>query len=120
VSELFANVDDTVEQTTGKIMNTTMTTTTTTPTLDNSLTAGSHAVVVKGCKSRNIRRGDRVFVKSVVPLGPEYSHQVMVSFTDSNGRSLVFYARHPNRLKDPVVNLNDGNPLHLIKLRKRT
>ncbi len=34
------------------------------------------------------------------------------------GRVLSFSARHVNRLSDPIVRMNDGNPLHTIEVRR--
>jgi hypothetical protein len=93
--------------------------TTTLPTENPTLTAGMTAYVVKGCASRGVHKGQAVQIQRIIPMGPDYSHAVMVAFTDSRGRKLVFYARHPNRLADDIINLNDGNPLHVLKLSRR-
>jgi len=33
---------------------------------------------------------------------------------------VALYARHPNRLADPVVSLNDGNPGRKIQVRAKS
>ena len=70
--------------------------------------------VTKGCKARDIPKGTVARV-TVVELGPKYSHQVQVTLRYST-RVLSFYARHINRLNDPVVNLNDGDPTHTLQI----
>jgi hypothetical protein len=78
--------------------------------------------IVKGCRARELPGGATCRVIAVVPLGAEYSHSVKVLLrVDSqwySSRLISFYARHPNRLNDAVINLNDGNPLHKIQIVK--
>jgi hypothetical protein len=91
-----------------------------TSTTSPALTPGNRVTIAKGCKAREVNKGVTALVKSVTPLGPEYSHQVRVTIQLLNGflagRNLSFYARHPNRLSDAVVRMNDGNPLHVIEV----
>ena len=85
------------------------------------ITAGSKVRIEKGCNARNVAKGTSATVESVTPLGPEYSHAARVVLKMRNGfrsgQIVTFYARHPNRLGDPIVNLNDGNPRNTIQIR---
>lgn len=74
-------------------------------------------MVAKGCAARGVVKGMRATVTAIELLGPEYSHQVRVQLSMGIVRQ-SWYARHLNRLSDPVVNLNDGNPLHTIQFRQ--
>jgi hypothetical protein len=59
-------------------------------------------------------------VLAVRDLGPDYSHQVAVSFRLRDGRPRTLYARHRNRLADPAgCNLNDGNPARKVRVAFR-
>jgi hypothetical protein len=90
-----------------------MDTTTTTQTL----TTGTRVRIVKGCQAREITNGSVAEVE-VYPLGKEYGYSVKVTLIFyGSGRVVSFYARHPNRLSDPVLRMNDGNPLHTIEVR---
>ena len=99
-----------------------MTTPNTKPTYA-PLTAGSKVKVEKGCAERGVAKNVSAEVVSVTLLGAEYGHQVKVvlRFLNgfSSGKSIVLYARHENRLSDAVINLNDGNPLHKVKVVRR-
>jgi hypothetical protein len=94
------------------------TTTNTTP----ALTINARVKIEKGCKARGIDKGCTAQVTSITPMGADYGHCVRVSFTVLNGfgagKSYAFYARHINRLSDPVIRLNDGNPHHVIEIRR--
>lgn len=78
--------------------------------------------IEKGCKIRGIDKGTSAQVTAVTPLGAEYSHSVRVALVMLNGfnsgKTFLFYARHMNRLNDPIVRMNDGDPLHFIEVRK--
>jgi hypothetical protein len=91
---------------------------TATPT---ALVTGTRVVIVKGCNARDVVKGTHAVV-TVTPLGAEYGHSVRVTLQFLNGtgagRLVPFYARHLNRLSDPVVRLNDGNPLHVVEIRR--
>lgn len=85
------------------------------------ISVGSKVKIEKGCKARDVSKGASAKVMSVEKMGADYSHAVKVTLfflnTFLSGKTLTFYARHENRLADPVVNLNDGNPLHTIQVR---
>jgi len=81
------------------------------------ITTGSKIVIEKGCKDRNIAAHKTATVLIVQELGKEYSHQIGVTMAFLDGRKVTFYARHRNRLADPIVNMKDGNPMHSIKVR---
>jgi hypothetical protein len=93
----------------------------TTTALPN-INAGSRVRIAKGCKAREIRKGVTAFVQAVEPLGAAFGHEVRVTLKLLNGfgagRVVNFYARHTNRLSDPTVRLNDGNPLHVIEVSR--
>jgi len=85
------------------------------------VTVGSKVKIEKGCRARDVSKGATAKVMSVEKMGAEYSHSVRVTLFFLNtfiaGKTLVFYARHENRLADAVINLNDGNPSHSIQVR---
>lgn len=89
------------------------TATSTTP----ALTTGTRVRIIKGCLAREITKGSQATVE-VRPLGKEYGYSVRVTLTFSSGRVVSFYARHPNRLSDSVVRMNDGNPFHTIEVSR--
>jgi ribosomal protein L13E len=84
----------------------------------NQLEAGNKVKIVKGCSARDIRKGECFTVREIKELGADYSHSVNVVLVNVAGRVTVWTARHINRLSDNVVNLNDGNPLHKIQIKK--
>jgi len=88
-----------------------------------TLTVGDKIVIEKGCKARNVAAHVSGQITDITPLGADYAHAVRVTFRLLNGfaagQTRVFFARHANRLADPLVNLNDGNPLHKIVIRRR-
>ena len=83
----------------------------------------SKIAIVKGCKALDISKGVIARVVSIEPMGAEYSHQVRVTFRFLNGfragKTCVLWARHPNRLADLTVNLNNGNPCNIVQIRAR-
>jgi hypothetical protein len=83
----------------------------------------TRARIIKGCAARGLTKGSTIYISSIVALGADYSHSVRVNFQvlngQSAGRSFAFYARHLNRLSDPIIGLNDGNPLHTIRIEVR-
>lgn len=87
----------------------------TTITPSAPLTTGTRVVIAKGCAARGVVKGSRATVV-VTPLGKEYGYSVKVTLTFDGGRVLSFFARHPNRLSDPVIRMNDGNPFHIIEV----
>ena len=80
------------------------------------ITPGTQIKIVKGCRARNLSKGTRGTVTAVTELGADYSHQVRVTI-QIPGRTIAWCARHINRLSDPTVRLNDGNPLHTIEIK---
>ena len=93
-----------------------------TMTTHTPLTAPTMVRITKGCRARGIAKNCNAVVREVTPLGADYSHQVKVVLVMSSGinasRVFAFYARHPNRLADDEIRLNDGNPLHTISIRR--
>lgn len=87
-----------------------------------ALSANTRARIEKGCNARGITKGCTVLVTEVTEMGAEYGHSVRVLFTVLNGfksgTKFAFWARHKNRLGDLVISMNDGNPLHVIKIRQ--
>lgn len=83
-----------------------------------SIQAESWVKVVKGCKARDISKGEAWFVVSITELGADYSHMVRVVLR-RNGRTVSWTARHVNRLVDSVVRLNDGNPCNVIEITSK-
>lgn len=86
------------------------------------IAVGTKVIITKGCKAREVTKGATAVVKAVEPLGAEYSHSVKVTLWFQNsflsGKTLAFYARHPNRLADAIIGLNDGRPEHRIEVRR--
>lgn len=89
---------------------------------NSAIVVGDRVVIVKGNSKDGLNKNVTARVTVVDELGPEYSHSVRVVLVPVNGfgagRSFVYYARHINRMSDPVVNLNTGNPLQTLKIRK--
>ena len=87
-----------------------------------SVTVGTRLQITKGCNARGVTKGVTVRVLSVEALGADYGHSVKVRFQPINGfktsQIFAFYARHTNRLADPIVRMNDGNPSHVIEARR--
>jgi hypothetical protein len=77
-------------------------------------------VVLAGSKALGLAIRQTLRVLAVRDLGPDYSHQVAVSFRLRDGRPRTLYARHRNRLADPAgCNLNDGNPARKVRVAFR-
>ena len=72
--------------------------------------------IVRGNEARRIPKNALARVEEVEEMGEQYSHAVKVGLRLPDGRRVNFYARHINRLRDDVINLNDGNPLHKIQI----
>ena len=89
----------------------------------SALTTGTRVRIVKGCAARGVIKGTSATI-TVTPLGKEYGYSVKVALYFLNGKwagkTLVFNARHPNRLSDSVVRMNDGNPFHTIEVEQLT
>jgi hypothetical protein len=87
------------------------------------ISGGDRAMLVKGCKPCGLDKGITIQIKEVRPLGADYGHSVQVVLMPLNGfkagKTMSFYARHVNRLSDPIVRMNDGNPSHTIEIRRR-
>jgi hypothetical protein len=92
------------------------------PPKERALKVGTRVRIVKGCKARSVTKGATAMITRISEMGPEYGYSVAISFKFQNsflaGKTLVFYARHPNRLDDAIVNLNDGRPEHKIQIQK--
>jgi hypothetical protein len=88
----------------------------------NAITVGDRLVLTKGCKARGLDKGITVRVESAEPMGAEYSHCARVVLKPLNGfkagKTFVLFARHANRLADPIIRLNDGNPSNTIEVRR--
>lgn len=85
------------------------------------ISVGSKVIVEKGCRANGIDKGVRASVKAIEPLGPDYNHLVRVTLFFLNGfksgKTVALYARHANRLSDPLVSLSDVRPEHKIQVR---
>ncbi len=88
----------------------------------NTIAVGARLLVTKGCNARGIAKGVTVRVLAIEALGAEYGYSVKVRFQPVNGfktsQTFAFYARHANRLADPIVRMNDGRPEHTIEVRR--
>lgn len=83
------------------------------------ITSGVRVKILKGCKARELHKGTTWLVTAVEPLGADYSHSVRVSLQRLNGFGpdrVALFARHSNRLADPIVSLNDGRPQNRIQV----
>lgn len=85
---------------------------------NTQIVVGSKVRVEKGCKSLGITKGSMAEVIETNELGPDYSHSVRVTLRFINfinfKKDINLYARHPNRLSDAFVNLNNGDPTKKI------
>lgn len=82
-----------------------------------AIQTGDLVKVVKGCKARDVSIRSSWLVETITTF--EGSPRLLLRQMNTPGvRRLAWYARHVNRLSDPVVNLNDGNPFHKIQVRK--
>lgn len=85
------------------------------------IAVGVRVAIEKGCKARDVTKGATAMVTAVTELGSDYNYSVKVTLkflnTFLSGKTLSFYASHPNRLDDDLVNLNDGRPEHKIVIR---
>lgn len=86
------------------------------------IAVGTKVVIAAGCKALDINKNVTAKVVAIQELGAEGGHFVKVTLQFLNGfqagKSRSLYARHINRLSDPIVNLNDGNPCHKVQIRK--
>jgi hypothetical protein len=87
-----------------------------------ALTINARIRLEKGCKARGLDKGTTAQVTAIEPMGADYGHFVRIRFTMLNGfkagKCFSFYARHVNRLSDPIIRMNDGNPSHTIEIRR--
>ena len=78
--------------------------------------------IEKGCKARGIDKGCSAQVTAIEPMGADYGHCVRVTLMMLNGfksgKTVSFYARHINRLSDIFIRMNDGNPSHVIEIKR--
>lgn len=92
----------------------------TTSTIRPALTVGSRVRLEKGCRALDLAKGTTAVIVEVRELGADYAHAVRVSFRFVNGfkagKTVAMFARHVNRLSDPVVRLNNGDPTKAIEL----
>jgi len=78
------------------------------------LTVDGRARIEKGNKT--YAKGIIVRISKIEYLGATYSHAVKIVLVHA-GKSKTFYARHPNRLWDEIVNLGDGTGSSGIKVK---
>lgn len=86
------------------------------------LAPNTRVMITKGCKALGIDKGTTARVVSVEALGAEYSHSVRVCVQFINGfkagKTFALFARHTNRLADPIVRFNNGNPSNTVEVRR--
>jgi hypothetical protein len=87
--------------------------------MNNPIKVNDKVVIVKGCRARDISKGKMFYIAGIEDKGAEYSHMVAITLS-MPGRKITFWARHMNRLSDDVINLNDGNPLNKIQIKRLT
>lgn len=85
--------------------------------MNTPITAGMTVTIAKGCKARDVVKGHTAKVMEVREMGAEYSHMVKL-ILEYRGRTLVFWARHKNRLSDDCIRMHDGNPFHNIEVKR--
>lgn len=77
------------------------------------ITTNAKVIVTKGCKALAVDKGVSAQIKTIEPLGAEYNYNVRVTFYFLNGfksgKTVTYYARHPNRLGDPIVRFTNGS-----------
>jgi hypothetical protein len=85
------------------------------------LAVSDRVIVVQGCRARGISKGSTARVAKIEELGAEFGHSVRVTLQYLNGfeggRIIAWYARHRNRLSDPVILMNDGDPTHKTRIQ---
>jgi hypothetical protein len=84
------------------------------------IAVGTRVKVAKGCNNLGIIKGSHARVTEVMPMGPEFSHEVRITLMllsgSKAGKSQMLWVRHPNRLADLTINANNGNPLNKVQL----
>ena len=86
------------------------------------ITTNAKVIVTKGCKALAVDKGVSAQIKAIEPLGAEYNYNVRVTFYFLNGfkggKTVTYYARHPNRLADDFVRFNNGdNPSNYFEVK---
>lgn len=81
------------------------------------LTENCMVQIVKGCRARGVNKGTSCRVTKIEHLGPDYGCSVKVVIALDSRTSKVFYVKHKNRLADPIVRMNTGNPLQTIEVK---
>lgn len=88
----------------------------------SAITVNARVRLDKGCKARGLDKGTTAQITEIEPMVADYGHCVRVRFTMLNGfqagKSFSFFARHINRLSDTFIRMNDGNPNHVIEIRR--
>lgn len=91
--------------------------------MSDAVKAGDRLKVVKGCKAWGLSKGITVYIDDLIRLSSDYSFAVKLVLKPLNGfkagQLIAFYARHPNRLSDPIIHLNDGRPEHTLHLSRK-
>lgn len=76
--------------------------------------------IAKGCRALDLPKGVSATVVSVTAMGAEYSHAARVVLRLRNGfragQTVTLWVRHPNRLGDACVRLNNGDPTKHIEI----
>lgn len=77
--------------------------------------ANARIKITKGCRARNIQKGDSAQVREVIE-GDRRSFTVRLFFLNGwlSGKTVSFQAQHVNRLREHEVFVHDGNPTHKI------
>lgn len=73
--------------------------------------------VVEGSRQLGISKGEHGTILSIQELGADYSYTVKLVI-QFNSKKLVLFARHINRVREDSFNLNNGNPLKKIKVKR--
>jgi hypothetical protein len=73
--------------------------------------------VVKGCAALGVQKGTILYLIDREDMGAAYSHQCKVRLRSWNA-TIVLYARFYKYTDKEEFNLNNGNPMKSIRLRR--
>lgn len=84
------------------------------PSFDVTTLTDATLVVTKGCKALPLRKGMRVRVANAA-YSPDRGYRLDLHY---NGGRRTLCAASSARLKGEELSLNDGNPLHNVRLKR--
>lgn len=82
------------------------------------ITVGTTLTVTTGNQRIGLKRGQRVTVEGIKPLGRDFSHFVNVTLRDGNGRRFGVSTRYESSLARPVLSFGNGDGINTIKAER--